>query len=61
MNISSIVVQVLPENYDEVKETLVESGKCEYHFGEKEKGKIPLHSRQLFLLFACYPKRFLAR
>ena len=40
MNISSIVVQVLPENYDEVKETLEASGKCEYHFGEKEKGKM---------------------
>ena len=42
MNISSIVVQVLPENYDEVKETLEASGKCEYHFGEKEKGKMKL-------------------
>ena len=40
MNISSIVVQVKPENYDEVKETLETSGKCEYHFGEKEKGKM---------------------
>ena len=40
MNISSIVVQVLPENYDEVKESLEASGMCEYHFGEKEKGKM---------------------
>jgi nitrate reductase NapD len=40
MNISSIVVQVLPENYEKVKETLEASGVCDYHFGEKEKGKM---------------------
>ncbi len=40
MNISSIVVQVKPENYDAVKETLEASGVCEYHFGDKEKGKM---------------------
>ncbi|WP_295421649.1 chaperone NapD [Sulfurovum sp.] len=40
MNISSIVVQVKPENYDAVKEALEASGKCDYHFGEKEKGKM---------------------
>ncbi|SFV71644.1 Periplasmic nitrate reductase component NapD [hydrothermal vent metagenome] len=42
MNISSIVVQVLPKYYDEVKQSLKESGVCEYHFGEKEKGKMIL-------------------
>jgi len=40
MNISSIVVQVLPKNYDMVKEDLEASGVCDYHFGEKEKGKM---------------------
>jgi nitrate reductase NapD len=42
MNISSIVVQVLPKNYDAVKKSLEESGVCDYHFGEKEKGKMIL-------------------
>jgi len=40
MNVSSIVVQVKPQNYDEVKELLEASGMCDYHFGEKEKGKM---------------------
>lgn len=40
MNISSIVVQVKPENYDTLKEELEASGMCEYHFGDKEKGKM---------------------
>jgi nitrate reductase NapD len=40
MNISSIVVQVKPENYDTLKEELAASGVCEYHFGDKEKGKM---------------------
>ena len=40
MNISSIVIQVKPENYDRVKEELESSGVCEYHFGDKEKGKM---------------------
>ena len=40
MNISSIVVQVKPENYERVKSTLVDAGICDYHFGDKEKGKM---------------------
>ena len=40
MNVSSIVVQVLPKNYDNVKETLEASGVCDYHFGDKERGKM---------------------
>jgi len=40
MNISSIVVQVLPKNYDALKKELEESGICDYHFGDKEKGKM---------------------
>ena len=40
MNISSIVVQVKPENYENVKEALEASGVCEYHFGDVEKGKM---------------------
>lgn len=40
MNISSIVVRVQPENYDQVKEALEVSGVCDYHFGDKEKGKM---------------------
>lgn len=40
MNISSIVVRVQPENYDAVKAELEASGVCEYHFGDKEKGKM---------------------
>ena len=40
MNISSIVIQVKPENYDAVQEELVSLGLCEYHFGDKEKGKM---------------------
>lgn len=40
MNISSIVVRVMPENYDTVKEALEASGVCEYHFGDKEQGKM---------------------
>jgi len=40
MNISSIVVQVLPKHYDEVQTSLEESGVCDYHFGDKEKGKM---------------------
>ncbi len=40
MNISSIVVQVRSQRYDEVKEALEVSGLCEYHFGDQEKGKI---------------------
>ncbi len=40
MNISSIVVQVLPKDYDKLTELLKESEICDYHFGDKEKGKI---------------------
>ena len=40
MNISSIVVQCKQEHYDSVKEALESSGLCDYHFGDKEKGKI---------------------
>jgi len=40
MNISSIVVQVKPENYEKVKVALETSGVCEYHFGDIEKGKM---------------------
>ena len=40
MNISSIVVQVNRNNYDKLTELLKESEICDYHFGDKEKGKI---------------------
>ncbi len=40
MNISSIVVQVKPENYEKVKAAFEVSGVCEYHFGDIEKGKM---------------------
>jgi nitrate reductase NapD len=40
MNISSIVVQVKSENYDQVKRDLEASGLCEYHFGDQAKGKL---------------------
>ena len=37
MNISSIVVQVLPKNYDEVKEALEGSGVCDYTLETKKR------------------------
>jgi nitrate reductase NapD len=40
MNISSIVVQCRSEYYDGLTERLEESGLCDFHFGDKEKGKI---------------------
>ena len=40
MNISSIIVKTLPKNFDEVMQALKESGVCDVHFGEKEKGII---------------------
>lgn len=40
MNISSIVVQVKPENYDALKKEFEAGDVCEYHFGDKEKGKM---------------------
>ena len=39
MNISSVVVQTLPENVEAVIERLKESGVCEYHLHDP-KGKI---------------------
>ena len=40
MNVSSIVVQVLPKDYDKLTQLLKDSELCDYHFGDKEKGKI---------------------
>jgi len=40
MNISSIVVQVKQENMDEVLEILQNAEFCDYHFHDKDKGKI---------------------
>jgi nitrate reductase NapD len=40
MNISSIVVQALPEYVDELIETFKNSDICEYHLHDKERGKI---------------------
>jgi len=40
MNISSIIVKTKPENYEAVWSNLVDSGLCELHFGDKEKGII---------------------
>ena len=40
MNISSIVIQVKPENYDKLKEELENGEVCDYHFGDKSKGKM---------------------
>jgi len=40
MNISSIVVQVKPEHIDGVLEVLQNAAFCDYHFHDKEKGKI---------------------
>ena len=40
MNISSIIVKTLPENYDAVWMNLKESDLCDVHMGEKEKGII---------------------
>lgn len=40
MNISSIVVQANRDNYDKLVELLKDSELCDYHFGDKEKGKI---------------------
>jgi len=39
MNISSIVVQTLPDNLNQVVEDLKNCGVCDYHFHD-EKGKI---------------------
>ncbi len=40
MNISSVVVQVMPKYVDEVVEALKKSEYCDYHLHDKEKGKI---------------------
>ena len=40
MNVSSIIVKTLPQNYDAVWINLQECDICEVHFGEKEKGII---------------------
>ena len=40
MNVSSIVVQVLPKNVDDVLEVLQNATFCDYHFHDKDKGKI---------------------
>jgi len=40
MNISSIVVQVNRDNYDKLVDLLKQSELCDYHFGDKTKGKI---------------------
>ncbi len=40
MNISSIVIQCKSEDYDRVKKQCEESNICDFHFGEKEKGKM---------------------
>ncbi len=40
MNISSIVVQCKQEHYDKVQEWCENSEICDFHFGDKEKGKI---------------------
>ena len=40
MNISSIVIQCKSEDYERVQKQCEESKICDFHFGEKEKGKI---------------------
>jgi len=40
MNVSSIVVQVKQEKYDELVSLLEESHICDFHFGDKSRGKI---------------------
>ena len=40
MNISSIVVQCKQEDYDDLQKRLDESEICDFHFGDKEKGKL---------------------
>jgi len=40
MNISSIVVQALPEYIDGLVETFKDSDFCDYHLHDREKGKI---------------------
>ena len=40
MNISSIVIQTKPQYIDEIVELCQEGDFCDYHFSDKEKGKI---------------------
>ena len=40
MNISSIIVKVKPEDYDNAFLSLEESGICDVYFGDKDKGII---------------------
>ena len=40
MNISSIVIQVKPQNYDELKQNLEDSPLCDWFFGDKDRGKM---------------------
>lgn len=40
MNISSIVIQVAPQHYDEIEKKLKQSDICDFHFGDKEQGKM---------------------
>ena len=42
MNISSIVVQAMPEHIEALVETFKNSDFCEYHLHDKSKGKIIL-------------------
>ncbi len=42
MNISSIVVQAKPEHIDDILEIVQNATFCDYHFHDKEKGKIIL-------------------
>ena len=40
MNVSSVVIQCNSKNYDKVQEWCENSEICDFHFGDKEKGKI---------------------
>jgi nitrate reductase NapD len=40
MNISSIVIQVAPKHYDELFKKLKQEKVCDFHFGDKEQGKM---------------------
>jgi len=40
MNVSSVVMQCNSKNYDSVKEWCENSEICDFHFGDKAKGKI---------------------
>ncbi len=40
MNISSIIIQCKSENYDKVVKWCEESEICDFHFGDKNRGKI---------------------